>query len=105
MLSVKHDRSVFDKEIRLMGNQFSFSVIHEREDEAVEIIDRAIAEVKRIEDLLSTFKENSETNRINEKAGIEPVLVSKETFELIERSLKISALTQGAFVISLFILQ
>ena len=91
---------VFEKHTRLMGNHFSFSVVDETEEDAFQIIELAIAEVKRIENLLSTFNDNSDTNRINEKAGIEPVKVSTETFQLIERSLRISALTQGAFDIT-----
>ena len=91
---------VFEKHTRLMGNHFSFSVVDETEEDAFQIIELAIAEVKRIENLLSTFNDTSDTNRINEKAGIEPVKVSTETFQLIERSLRISALTQGAFDIT-----
>jgi FAD:protein FMN transferase len=92
--------AVFEKHARLMGNQFSFSVVGEREEEAFPIIDLAINEVTRIEELLSTFKDKSDTNRINDRAGIEPVKVSRETFDLIERSLRISAITQGAFDIT-----
>jgi FAD:protein FMN transferase len=50
--------------------------------------------------LLTTYDEGSETNRINRNAGIAPVEVSAETFGLIERSIRISAMTQGAFDIS-----
>ena len=36
-----------------------------------------------IEELLTTFKESSQTNAINENAGIQPVKVDKEVFDLI----------------------
>ena len=49
---------------------------------------------------MTTFSDDSQTNRVNGKAGIEPVYVDPEVFDLIQRSLKISALTQGAFDIT-----
>jgi thiamine biosynthesis lipoprotein len=49
---------------------------------------------------LTTYSEESETSLINRNAGIEPVKVSSETFGIIERSIRISKLTQGAFDIS-----
>lgn len=83
-----------------MGNNFEFSVSGMHEDQAEGCIDEAILEVKRIERLLTTFDQSSQTNQINAKAGIEPVPVDQEVFDLIERSLRISALTQGAFDIT-----
>jgi thiamine biosynthesis lipoprotein len=67
---------------------------------AHERIAEAIAEISRIERLLTTFSEHSETSAINRMAGIRPVGVSPETLKLIERSLRISALTDGAFDIT-----
>jgi len=67
---------------------------------ANELIDKAVAEIQRIEKLLTTFNENSETNQVNKAAGIAPVKVSREVLELIQRSLRISQLTQGAFDIT-----
>ncbi|MBV8251526.1 MAG: FAD:protein FMN transferase [Chitinophaga sp.] len=86
--------------LKLMGNRFEFSVVGENKEEAENHIQAAIAEVSRIEKLLTTFSDDSVTNEINRQAGIRPVAVDKEVFHLIKRSLKISALTQGAFDIS-----
>ncbi|HOX82395.1 MAG TPA: FAD:protein FMN transferase [Chryseolinea sp.] len=83
-----------------MGNQFEFTVVASDETWANQKIEEAIAEVKRIEKMLTTFGDFSQTNQINAKAGIESVPVDKEVFDLIERSLRISALTQGAFDIT-----
>ena len=60
----------------------------------------AIAEIQRIERLLTTFSNDSQTNQINANAGIKPVKVDREVFDLIARSLRISELTQGAFDIT-----
>jgi thiamine biosynthesis lipoprotein len=91
---------IYSKGLRLMGNHFQISAVAEDEARALKAIDAAIAEIQRIEALLTTYKEGSQTNMINEYAGVEPVRVDMEVFGLIERSLRISALTQGAFDIT-----
>jgi thiamine biosynthesis lipoprotein len=83
-----------------MGNQFELTIVGEDKLWAEERIDDAINEIKRIEVLLTTFNDNSQTAEINACAGIRPVHVDNEVFELIFRALKISALTQGAFDIT-----
>ena len=83
-----------------MGNRFEISVVSEDEIWAERKIEEAVADILRIEALLTTFKEDSQTNQINAQAGIAPVKVDHEVFELIRRSLRISALTQGAFDIT-----
>jgi FAD:protein FMN transferase len=88
------------QELKLMGNLFGFSAICNHEKKASQAITAAITEVQRIETLLTTFATTSQTNQINESAGIKPVVVHQEVFDLIERSLRISALTQGAFDIT-----
>jgi thiamine biosynthesis lipoprotein len=93
-------RFVFRKKLKLMGNQFEISAVGTDESWAFERIDAAVSEIQRIEKLLTTFDEHSETNQINRMAGLEPVKVSKETFDIIKRSIRISRMTQGAFDIS-----
>jgi len=90
----------FKRAERLMGNRFEITVVAEEESWAEEKIDMAIDEIRRIEKLFTTFDPGSLTNRVNEKAGIEPVIVGREFFELVERSIKISSLTDGAFDIT-----
>lgn len=83
-----------------MGNQFEFTVITANENEAEKLFDIAITEIQRIEKLLTTFSNESVTAKINEMAGIEPVEVDEEVFQLIKRAQFISKITQGAFDIS-----
>lgn len=91
---------VFKTSCKLMGNRFELSAVAEDEKWAYEKIAEGIEEIRRIEKLLTTFSEDSETNLVNQNAGIMPVSVSRETFELIKRSLRISRVTQGAFDIT-----
>jgi len=86
--------------LKLMGNRFEISVVGDDAVWANSRIDLAVAEISRIEKLLTTFSDDSQTNQINAQAGIAPVKVDEEVFRLIERSLKISELTQGAFDIT-----
>jgi len=83
-----------------MGNQFEISAVAETEAWAHERIDAGVREIQRIEKLLTTFSDTSETSYINQHAGMEPVVVSSETFNIIERSIRLSVLTQGAFDIT-----
>src|SRR5436190_4386209 len=92
--------SLYRKVLKLMGNRFEISVVSRNEISASAHIDEAVNEIQRIEKLLTTFSESSQTNLINRNAGIRPVKVDLEVLELIARSKKISELTQGAFDIS-----
>ena len=88
------------RSLRLMGNRFEITVLEPDENRAAWLIDLGIAEISRIEGLLSTFLPESETNLINDMAGIAPVEVSGEMIALIQRAQRISEVTQGAFDLS-----
>jgi thiamine biosynthesis lipoprotein len=90
-----HQRSM-----KLMGNRFEISVVADDQEWANVRIDEAVAEIQRIEKLLTTFDESSQTNLVNRNAGIGPVKVDREVFNIIQRSQRISLLTQGAFDIT-----
>jgi len=93
---------IFRRIVRLMGDQFEISVVGNNPGWADERIDDAIAEINRVEKLLSTFSDDSAVNEINRNAGISPVKTNAEIFKLINRSLQISALTHGAFDITYY---
>lgn len=61
----------------------------------------AFDEIKRLEQLLSTWRSDSELSRVNQEAGRRPVPVSRETLELVARSLEMAQLTHGGFNIAL----
>lgn len=95
-------QTIFKRVLKLMGNRFEISVVAPPEEEAWanSCIDAAVEEIQRIENLLTTFHESSQTNYINQNAGIAPVKVDKEIVDLIIRSKRISDITQGSFDIS-----
>jgi len=93
-------QQVFKQSMKLMGNQFEISIVADEENFAQQKIKEAVAEISRIEELLTTFKPNSQTNQVNAQAGIAPVKVDSEVFQLIQRSIRISEISQGAFDIT-----
>ena len=95
-----HSQILSNRVLKLMGNRFEFTVIAENKEIGNQAIEQAITEVKRIEELLSTFKTSSQANEINDQAGIKPVKVDREVLQLISRANKISAITDGAFDIT-----
>ncbi len=90
----------YKKNLKLMGNRFEISILANEENFANANIDLAVADISRIEKLLTTFSNDSVTFQINENSGIQPVVVPKEVFDLIFRCQMISKMTQGAFDIS-----
>jgi len=97
---VKNNLTIHKRALRLMGNRFEISVVEADNILAESLIDSGVEEIRRIEKLLTTFSDDSQTIEINRNAGIQPVKVDEEVFNLIARSLKISDLTQGAFDIT-----
>ena len=85
---------------KLMGNRFEITVEAKTATETDFFLKKAVEEIARIEALLSTYQETSETNLINKNAGLKPVKVSDEVFSLIKRSKKISEITDGTFDIT-----
>ena len=94
------DLATNSKEIKLMGCRFVVRAVAASDAISWTAINAGIAEIDRIEKLISSWDTNSQTSLINNNAGIKPVEVDQELFDLIERSLRISQLTNGAFDIS-----
>ena len=83
-----------------MGSAFAITAIHSDSIYIEKCLKQAKAEIFRIEQLISSWDAHSETSNINRNAGIEPVKVSAELIQLIQRSIRLSKLTNGAFDIS-----
>jgi thiamine biosynthesis lipoprotein len=90
----------YKRTLKLMGSRFDITVVASDAIKGNEYIDNAVAEITRIEKLISSWDINSQTSAINKNAGIKPVKVDLELFSLIERAIGISKLTDGAFDIS-----
>jgi thiamine biosynthesis lipoprotein len=80
-----------------MGSRFEITVVADDAAEARSALEHAWEEIDRLEAMISSWSESSETAEINRRAGERPVVVSPELFGLISRSLKVAELTDGAF--------
>lgn len=86
--------------VRLMGSRFDITIVSNDTATAEAYIDTVVAEVTRIENLISDWRPQTQISEVNRNAGIRPVKVDREVFELTERALYLSKLTNGAFDIS-----
>lgn len=81
---------------RAMATEFAI-VLPGQSARATEAAIDALDMLESIEAKLTIYQPASEISRINEHAGIEPVKVSQQVFDLLARSLQISEETGGAF--------
>ena len=84
----------------MMGTEITVYLWSEDADTGQALVDEIFQEVARIDRLMSTYRDESEISEINRNAANSPLVVSHELWQLIRRSLDISALTQGAFDIT-----
>jgi thiamine biosynthesis lipoprotein len=84
-----------------MGTLVSITAVGRTEIEANAAITAGFDEVKRLEQLMSTWIPNSELSRVNAAAGRSSVKVSMETMTLVRKSLQIAEMTEGAFNIAI----
>jgi thiamine biosynthesis lipoprotein len=88
------------KNASLLGSPFEVTVVAKDDVEGAYFCEMAITEVKRIENLISDWIPETQLSKVNQNAGIEAVKVDEEVFNLVNRALQISKLTDGAFDIS-----
>ena len=83
-----------------MGTEVSVYLWHDDPKAGQMAVDAIFAEVARLDQLMSTYIEESRISEINRNAADGPVVAGDELFRLILRSLDISVLTRGAFDIT-----
>ncbi len=88
------------RKLSMLGSPFEMTVVAKDTVQGNEYIDLAIAEVKRVEYLISDWIPTTQISQVNKNAGIKPVKVDKEVFDLVSRAIKVSQITSGAFDIS-----
>ena len=101
MLSVSLAQEVFRKQTVHMGSAFSFVVVADSAAEAAVYFQRLSAEMERIENLISEWRSHTQIAQVNQNAGIAPVKVDREVFDLTQRAIRYAELTGGAFDISI----
>jgi len=84
----------------IMGTPVIVELWANTESQAKQCTERVMQEMHRIDRLMSPYKEQSELAKVNSHAARQSVPISKELFLLIERSLQLSELSNGAFDIT-----
>ena len=95
-----HSQVLRKRTTLLMGGRFDISIVDKDSLSAEKNIDEVIAEITRIEYLISDWKPTTQISEVNQNAGIKPVKVDREVFELTKRAIKLSEITNGGFDIS-----
>jgi thiamine biosynthesis lipoprotein len=85
---------------KLMGSAFELIIVDSDKTRAEQFLQEGRNEIKRLENLLTEFNQSSFTALLNENAGIKPVQVDPEVYQLIQRCINLSKITQGAFDIT-----
>src|ERR1700760_1066107 len=84
----------------IMGTSIYVEVWGEDSAQGEAAIDAVMAEMRRIDELMSHYKPESQLSQINARGAQEPVQVDKELFDLIKLSTHYSQITEGAFDIT-----
>ena len=88
------------QEAAIMGTTVSVELWHEDIEKANRLTDAVLEEMRRIDDLMSSYKPASLLSSVNRNAATTAVPVSEELLLLLARSLEYSELTEGAFDIT-----
>lgn len=83
-----------------MGTLVSITAVASDKETGHKAIQAGFDEIKRLERMLSTWVASSELSHVNGEAGRHPVRVSRETFEIVVKSIEIARLTDGGFNIA-----
>ncbi len=90
----------YTRAAHLMGSHFTFTAVSSDDSLAWRALRAGLRETQRIDRLFSYWDSTSQVVKINRLAGIRPVVVDQEVYDLIARTLKVSALSGGAFDIT-----
>ena len=83
-----------------MGTVLTVFIWHDDEVKAAKAAEDVFKEMKRIDGVMTTWTPTSEVSQINTNAGVKPIVVSQETFDVIARAQDVAKRTKGIFDIT-----
>jgi thiamine biosynthesis lipoprotein len=86
-----------DKSAGAMGSTFSVSIYGADRVKMEAAADAALEEARRLDEMLSNYRPESELSLVNREAGQRPVKVSPELFRLLADAVEYSRQSEGAF--------
>ncbi|MEO8018407.1 MAG: FAD:protein FMN transferase [Pseudomonadota bacterium] len=84
----------------IMGTRCAVELWSDDQAKGDAAITSVFDDMKRIDRLMSTWKEDTEISKVNREGGKHPVKISRELFKLLQVSVEYSELTHGAFDIT-----
>jgi thiamine biosynthesis lipoprotein len=84
----------------IMGTRIAVELWADDSKQGEAAIEAVLAEMRRVDLAMSTYKPTSELSIVNAKAAQEPVKISPELFDLLTTALDYSRITDGAFDIT-----
>lgn len=84
-----------------MGTDVTITVVAPNRSEGEAAVEAGIAELRRLDAMMSLYREDSELTKVNMAAGTTPVAVSPEMIEVIENAAEVSKRTDKAFDVTI----
>jgi thiamine biosynthesis lipoprotein len=91
----------FQKTEAIMGTDVTITVVAGNAGEGEAAIEAGMAELRRLDAMMSLYKDSSEITMVNRAAGKRPVKVSPEMIEAVEYAVEIAKLSGGVFDITI----
>lgn len=88
------------REEAIMGTRIAVELWANDQKQGNAAIDKVMDEMRRIDELMSTYKPTSQVSRVNAEAAKAPVKVDADLFGLLQTALEFSRITEGAFDIT-----
>jgi thiamine biosynthesis lipoprotein len=84
----------------LMGSSFEITLTGSDSLRITECVREVVSEIERIENLISEWRPHTQISEVNRNAGVRPVKVDAEVFDLTRRAIRYSEWSNGAFDIT-----
>ena len=91
-----------DSGFRVIMGTFSRVIVVARDSRiATECIEAAFKQQRRVDELMSGYRDDSELSKVNRDACYGPVKVSDATFDVLAKAIEFSKLSGGAFDVTI----
>src|SRR5438270_5957244 len=100
LTAADHSLLRLEKSADAMGSTYSIAIYGKDRVAMEAAVDAAFDEVRRLDDMLSNYKPDSEWSEVNRNAAERPVKVSPELFRLLSACQEYSREGEGAFDIT-----
>src|SRR3989304_3968621 len=92
---------IYKRSQMLMGTVVEITVVAQDEERAEEAMTAAFKEIRRLEEIMSTYIPSSDISRVNAAAGVNPVKIHRDLILAVKKALEFADLSGGAFNISI----